>query len=168
MKPFLALVLCNLAGFTASAQSAPALAIDAKASVHPISPYVYGINEWGDTGLMELMRIPLVRWGGDDATAYNWQTNIKNNTGDNPWCFLNYSVSPGFDQVHTGNLAGGTVTLGTISLMDWAAGTAGACSFSVAKYGPQKSVNPGDSDCGNGILLSGARCTTIPTTLTTR
>src|ERR1035438_7117583 len=101
MKPFLALVLCNLAGFTASAQSAPALAIDAKASVHPISPYVYGINEWGDTGLMELMRIPLVRWGGDDATAYNWQTNIKNNTGDNPWCFLNYSVSPGFDQVHT-------------------------------------------------------------------
>jgi len=71
-------------------------------------------------------------------------------------CFLNYSVSPGFDQVHTGNLAGGTVTLGTISLMDWAAGTAGACSFSVAKYGPQKSVNPGDSDCGNGILLSGA------------
>jgi uncharacterized protein (TIGR03437 family) len=156
MKPFLALVLCNLAGFTASAQSAPALAIDAKASVHPISPYVYGINEWGDTGLMELMRIPLVRWGGDDATAYNWQTNIKNNTGDNPWCFLNYSVSPGFDQVHTGNLAGGTVTLGTISLMDWAAGTAGACSFSVAKYGPQKSVNPGDSDCGNGILLSGA------------
>jgi hypothetical protein len=41
MKPFLALVLCNLAGFTASAQSAPALVIDAKASVHPISPYVY-------------------------------------------------------------------------------------------------------------------------------
>jgi len=25
--------------------------------------------------------------GGDDATAYNWQTNIKNNTGDNRGVF---------------------------------------------------------------------------------
>jgi len=86
MKPFLALVLCNLAGFTASAQSAPALAIDAKASVHRSAP-TYRHQRVGDTGLMELMRIPLVRWGGDDATAYNWQTNIKNNTGDNPCVF---------------------------------------------------------------------------------
>jgi uncharacterized protein (TIGR03437 family) len=163
MRSFLALTLGVLAGLGAAAQTAPALAIDAKAGVHPISAYVYGINEWGDNGLMELMRIPLVRWGGDDATAYNWQTNVKNNTGDNPWCFENYSVSPGFDQIHNANLAAGTVTLGTISLMDWTAGAAGACSFSVKKYGTQKAVNPGDADCGNGVLLSGAAVNNDPT-----
>jgi hypothetical protein len=69
-------------------------------------------------------------------------------------------VSPGFDQIHNANLAAGTVTLGTISLMDW---TAGACSFSVKKYGAQKAVNPGDADCGNGVLLSGAAVKNDPT-----
>jgi hypothetical protein len=77
MKLFLAMGVGFLAGLTATAQTAPALAVDATASVHPISPYVYGINEWGDDGLMNLMRFPLIRWGGDDATAYNWQTDIR-------------------------------------------------------------------------------------------
>ena len=156
MRHFLALDLCLLAACTAAAQTPPVLSIDAAASVHPISPYVYGINQWGDNGLLASMPIPLVRWGGDDATSYNWQTDVKNNTGDNPWCFKNYSVGPGFDQILAGNLAAGAVTMGTISLMDWAPSTVGACSFSVAKYGAQKSVNPGDPDCGNGILLNGA------------
>jgi uncharacterized protein (TIGR03437 family) len=153
-----------LAGLSAAAQQAPALAIDAAANVHPISPYIYGINDWtvNGGGLMQLMRIPLIRWGGDDATAYNWQTNVKNNTGDNPWCFKNYSVSPGFDQIHAAHMAAGTVTMGTISVMDWAVGTAGACSFSVKKYGAQKSVNPGDSDCGNGILPNGTGVNSDP------
>jgi uncharacterized protein (TIGR03437 family) len=155
MKLSLALVLSCLAGFTAAAQQAPVLAVDAGSGVHPISPYIYGINEWGDSGLMRLMRIPLIRWGGDDATAYNWQTGIRNSTGDNPWLYENYSGSPSFDQIHTANLAAGTVTLGTISLTDWAAGAAGACSFSVKKYGAQKAVNPDNSDCGNGVLLNG-------------
>ena len=162
MKPLLALVLSCLAGLIAAAQQAPVLAVDAGSGVHPISPYVYGINEWGDSGLMQSMRIPLIRWGGDDATAYNWQTNIKNNTGDNPWCYKNYSSSPGFDQIHTAHLVAGTVTMGTISVMDWAVGAEGACSFSVRKYGAQQSVNPGDSDCGKGVLLNGTAVNNDP------
>src|ERR1022692_3210634 len=79
---------------------APTLAVDANANRHPISPYIYGINEWSDNGLMGLMRIPVIRWGGDDATSFNWQNSVKNNTGDNPWCYENYSVSPGFDAFH--------------------------------------------------------------------
>src|ERR1039458_3592366 len=93
---------------------APTLAVDANANRHPISPYIYGINEWSDNGLMGLMRIPVIRWGGDDATSFNWQNSVKNNTGDNLWCYENYSVSPGFDAFHEANLTAGTVSLGTI------------------------------------------------------
>ncbi len=137
------------------AQSAPTLAVDANANRHPISPLIYGINEWSDDGLFQLMRIPVLRWGGDDATSYNWQSSVKNNTGDNPWCYENYSVAPDFAQFHAANLTAGTVSLGTIPLMDWSPKAAGECSFSVAKYGAQKAVAPDNSDCGNGVLLNG-------------
>jgi len=162
MKSLLAFGLGLLACFTASAQAPPALAIDATANVHAISPYVYGINEWADNGLLGMMRVPLLRWGGDDATSFNWQANVKNNTGDNPWCFENYSVGAGFDAFHTTNLSAGTVSMGTVSLMDWSPKAAGQCSFSVKKYGAQKATNPDNSDCGNGILPSGAQIKNDP------
>jgi hypothetical protein len=137
------------------AQTAPTLAVDANANRNTISPYIYGVNEWSDDGLMGLMRIPAIRWGGDDATSYNWQNSVKNNTGDNPWCYENYSVSPNFDAFHTANLTAGTVSLGTIPLMDWSPQAAGECSFSVKKYGAQKATAPDNPDCGNGVLLNG-------------
>ena len=155
------LALCCLAPVL-YAQSPPTLAVDANANRHPISPYVYGINEWSDNGLMGLMRIPLIRWGGDDATSYNWQNSVKNNTGDNPWCYENYTVSPNFDAFHTANLAAGTVTLGTVSLMDWIPKAAGECSFSVQKYGAQKAANRDNPDCGNGVLLNGSQVANDP------
>jgi uncharacterized protein (TIGR03437 family) len=128
--------------------------VDANAARHPISPLIYGINNWSDNGLQEMMRIPLVRWGGDDATSFNWQNSVKNNTGDNPWVYENYTVSPGFNSFHETNLRTGTTSLGTVSLMDWLPKAAGECSFSVKKYGPQKATNPDNSDCGNGHLES--------------
>ena len=51
----------------------------------------------------------------------------------------------------------GTVSMGTVSLMDWAPKAAGECSFSVKKYGAQKATNPDNTDCGNGILLNGTQ-----------
>ncbi|HUD98499.1 MAG TPA: glycoside hydrolase family 44 protein [Bryobacteraceae bacterium] len=149
------LLAASLSVLSLTAQTAPTLAVDANANRHPISPYIYGINEWSDDGLFQMMHIPVLRWGGDDATSYNWQTSTKNNTGDNPWCYENYSVSPDFDQFHTANLSAGTISLGTIPLMDWSPKDAGECSFSVAKYGPQKSTNPDNSDCGSGFLVNG-------------
>jgi uncharacterized protein (TIGR03437 family) len=145
-----------------SAQSPPALTVDAGANRHSISPWVYGINEWSDNGLMTLMHIPLVRWGGDDATSFNWQNSVKNNTGDNPWMYENYSVSPGFDAFHEANLRAGTVSLGTVSVMDWAPKAAGECSFSVKKYGQQQATNPDNPDCGNGILTNGTQIVNDP------
>jgi uncharacterized protein (TIGR03437 family) len=140
----------------------PRLVVDASANRHPINPWIYGVNTWKDTGIQKMMRIPLVRWGGDDATSYNWKTSVKNNTGDNPWVYQNYQVTPGFDGLHETNLRTGTTTLGTVSLMDWAPGTPRACSFSVSKYGKQKAVSPDNSDCGNGVLLNGAAVANDP------
>jgi len=159
LRPSLLVASLSVLGLYAQA---PTLAVDANANRHPISPYIYGINEWSDNGLMGLMRIPLIRWGGDDATSYNWQNSVKNNTGDNPWCYENYGVSPNFDQFHEGNLAAGTVSLGTIPLMDWVPKAGGECSFSVAKYGAQKATNPDNADCGNGVLLSGNQVANDP------
>jgi len=152
LRPYLAAMSFSVLGVYAQP---PTLAVDAGANRHPISPLIYGINEWSDAGLMGLMHIPVLRWGGDDATSYNWQSSVKNNTGDNPWCYENYGVSPDFDAFHTANLMAGTVSLGTIPLMDWSPKAAGECSFSVTKYGPQKSTNPDNPDCGNGVLDNG-------------
>ena len=158
----LAFGLSLLGCLAVAAQTPPALAVDAAANVHAISPYIYGINEWSDNGLLGMMRIPLLRWGGDDATSFNWQASVKNNTGDNPWCFENYSVSSGFDAFHTANLAAGTASMGTVSLMDWSPKAAGECSFSVKKYGAQKATNPDNSDCGNGVLVNGNQIVNDP------
>jgi len=148
------LLLC-LGALTLRAASAPTLTVDANAARHPISPWVYGVNNWPDTGLDTIMRIPLGRWGGDDATSFNWQNSVKNNTGDNPWFYYNYSVSPGFDSFHETNLRTGTTSLGTVSVMDWLPKAAGECSFSIAKYGEQKQVSESNPDCGNGTLTNG-------------
>jgi uncharacterized protein (TIGR03437 family) len=162
MKQFLAFGLGLLASISAAAQSTPVLAVDAAANVHAISPYIYGVNEWSDNGLLGMMRVPLLRWGGDDATSFNWQNSVKNNTGDNRWCFENYGVSPGFDAFHNANLASGTVSMGTVSLMDWSPKSPGECSFSVKKYGAQQGTNPDNSDCGNGVLLNGTQIVNDP------
>jgi len=168
-----------LSVLTLSAQSVPGLAVDANASRHPISPWIYGVNNWSDNGLQTMMRIPLVRWGGDNATSYNWQLDLKNS--DDDWYFTTYLVGDGvhnsFDLFHERNLQTGTASLGTVPVLDWTpkappAGTQSvggvlSCSFSVAKYGKQEpsnvtqctsnptgsscAVDPYDSDCGSGI-----------------
>jgi hypothetical protein len=161
MRPFLAITLGCLAGFAGAAQqAAPSLAVDATASVHPISPYIYGINEYADNGLAGIMRIPLRRFGGDATTSYNWQNDVSNAASD--WYFENYAQYSGtpalpdgssFDLFHEANLQTGALTLGTISLMDWTPKDTTSCSFSIAKYGAQTGVNQYNTNCGNGILL---------------
>jgi len=143
-----------------SAASAPTLAVDANAARHPISPYVYGINWYADTGLGSYMHLPLRRWGGDNTTTYNWQLDATNASAD--WYFENGAQSNGvsstppgqnsFHIFHETNLKTGTLSLGTISLQDWIPKGTTGCSFSVAKYGKQASTDPYNSDCGNGYL----------------
>src|ERR1035438_10430251 len=150
MRPLFKLALSCLAMFAANAQQAPpTLAVDAGAAVHPISPYVYGINQYADNGLANIMRIPLRRFGGDATTSYNWQIDVSNSASD--WYFENYAQytdtpplpdGSSFDLFHEANLRTGSLSLGTISLMDWTPKDTTSCSFSISKYGAQKAVNP--------------------------
>jgi len=145
-----------------AAQQPPTLAVDAGANRHPISPYIYGINAYADNGLASIMHIPLRRWGGDATTSYNWKIDVSNSASD--WYFQNGAQTSGsqsnlpngssFDLFHEANLRTGTLSLGTISLMDWTPKDDYSCSFSVAKYGAQQKVDPYQSDCGNGMLTS--------------
>ena len=53
------------------AADGPALAVDASAARHPISPDIYGINDYQNAGLSALYPVGLTRWGGDGATRYS-------------------------------------------------------------------------------------------------
>ncbi|MGB7758535.1 MAG: glycoside hydrolase family 44 protein [Bryobacteraceae bacterium] len=193
MRPLLAISLVCLASFAAAAQPAPVLSVDATVSRHPISPYIYGFNEWPsynssthtwtDKGMSEAMRVGARRWGGDTATSYNWQLDIQNL--DDDWYFTTYVVGDGvnstFDVFHEGNLKTGTLSLGTVPVLDWTPklipsqplvfNAPLSCSFAVAKYGKQVpsnaancaadptgsscAVDPYDTACGSGFFAAG-------------
>jgi uncharacterized protein (TIGR03437 family) len=169
MRLFLALGSILVASFSAAAQRAPALAIDAAANTHPISPYIYGINEYTDAGLGSIMRIPVRRWGGDADTSYNWQIDVYNSASD--WYFANFPQYSGsaaaipdggsFDLFHEANLKTGAFSVASMPILDWTPKDTSSCSYPVSLYGAQQKVNDG---CGNGIRPNGSQIAADPTT----
>ncbi len=162
------LIALSLSG--ASWAQGPALAVDVAASRHPIGPGIYGVNEYEADGSVNLfagdalpasLRIAARRFGGDATSRYNWRWDNFNSGSD--YFFENYdygvanaaSLPDGsyFDKYLEQNHRTGTATMATIPVMGWTTkGPGHACSFSVAKYGPQDSVDPYNPDCGNGQL----------------
>ncbi len=66
---------------TAAASTADVTIIVDPTSTHPISPYIYGINDYtGHAGGQP--NLTLDRDGGDRWTAYNWETNASNAGSD--------------------------------------------------------------------------------------
>lgn len=43
-----------------------------------ISPYIYGVNEYGNTNNLKNVSTTAVRQGGNRYTGYNWETNYSN------------------------------------------------------------------------------------------
>ncbi|MDE6501140.1 MAG: glycoside hydrolase [Ruminococcus sp.] len=43
-----------------------------------ISPYIYGINDYGNTGNYRNVKVKASRQGGNRYTGYNWETNYSN------------------------------------------------------------------------------------------
>ncbi|MBN1295380.1 hypothetical protein JXA80_01280 [bacterium] len=141
----------------------PVLVVRADQGLHPIHPHIYGMN-FADENLASELALPVRRWGGNSTTRYNWLADTSNramdwyyenipNPNDHPELLPDGSAS---DQFIEQNLATGTDTLMTIPLIGWTpAERAFACGFSVAKYGPQQSVDPWALDCGNGIDTNG-------------
>ncbi len=147
--------------FRAYAQAPVTLAVDAAANRHPISPDIYGVNEYTSPmpAVMAQMRVSVRRFGGDATTRYNWKFDNYNSGSD--WYFENSSYNVAapselpndsyFDRMVAANHTSRTKTLGTIPIIGWTTNSPEfACSFSVAKYGTQDKTDPYNPDCGNG------------------
>jgi len=136
----------------------PAIAVDAAADVHPISPDVYGMNFAGEALAAEL-RLPVRRWGGNATSRHNWLVDATNTGSD--WYFENVPSAPGAaDAFVDQDRRTGTRTLMTVPLIGRVAGRRldahpYDCGFKVSKYGPQQDTDPWDADCGNGIGVDG-------------
>lgn len=158
------------------AQSAgPAISIDAGAARHPISPDIYGINEYGVPATPSAdpaQRLPFTtrRWGGDTSTRYNWKLDSHNLAGD--WFFEVFPEDhPKDDPVNVAQLPDNSAfdkfvarsqgqrikSLGTMPILPWATKNRATktCSYSIAKYGPQQQKDQYAPDCGNGTTPDG-------------
>jgi hypothetical protein len=140
------------------ATTGPALTVDAGSPTHAISPNIYGINDYGlDQSIYAAVNLPIERWGGDATTRYNYLVDADNSAAD--YYFENsfpsttgYPVSSQFDMQVKQDEMTSTKTLATVPLIGYTTQRISACSYSVAKYGAQTSVDPNNKDCGTGIL----------------
>lgn len=148
----------------------PRLSVDAGSNRHPISPDIYGIAFGpGITGpnveLAKQIRLPNVRWGGDAASNYNWQTDVSNTGSDHN--FVNFFngggtfVTPAFrpDQmIKTYKSAIADLhPLITIPIIPWISNSsATACSYPSSEVGVQQGVvSWAGQTCGNGETTGG-------------
>jgi hypothetical protein len=131
----------------------PDLSIDAAADAHPISPYIYGMN-FASPEVATTVRLPVRRRGGNSTTRFNWQIDVHNTGSD--WYFENIPDLPGtIDNTVNQDLDTGSKTILTMPLIGWTPKGRQSnhpydCGFKVSVYGPQDSVDPWDTDCGNG------------------
>ncbi|HEY1802849.1 MAG TPA: glycoside hydrolase family 44 protein [Terracidiphilus sp.] len=143
----------------------PALSIDVNTpgtpseNPHTISPYVYGMNGYVLDSASEKTANPgIVRWGGDDTSRYNYQSNMTNSASDYDFenflggggQFPNATGSTNFTQFVQSTDAAGSSTLGTVPVLGWVSNnTQNACGFPETQFPGQQSYSP--ADCGNGI-----------------
>ena len=124
-----------------------AVNINPLANRHLISPYIYGINSLTESDVTALSPA-LVRFGGNEASDYNWKLHTYNTGSD--WYFESYPLG-NVDSVQFTSFtkASGGQELTTMPMLGWVAKQSG-WSFSIQKYGPQCQNQPGNSDEGNG------------------
>ncbi|MBQ8298095.1 MAG: glycoside hydrolase family 44 protein, partial [Ruminococcus sp.] len=71
---------------TSSAESSESYSMNVSVNLagekKSISPYIYGINEYGNTSNYRNVTVNAVRQGGNRYTAYNWETNYSNAGAD--------------------------------------------------------------------------------------
>src|SRR5271169_6398105 len=79
------LLMCACSASTIGAApgtAAPTVSVIVNPAIkHPISPYIYGINFATQIDGAP-SALTLDRWGGNRATAYNWETNASNAGSD--------------------------------------------------------------------------------------
>ncbi|WP_322044738.1 glycoside hydrolase family 44 protein [Paraburkholderia sp. J67] len=149
---------------TSGTSTPVAIAVDAAANRHPISPLIYGIN-FGNTATLRDLRVPINRSGGNSASAYNWRLDARNAGKD--WYFESAAVNPADineqfgERFVTLSQAANAQPIVTIPMLGRVAKLGPQrqklASFSIAKYGAQPNHDvDGMPDAGNGIAQGGA------------
>jgi len=135
--------------------------VDANANRHAISPLIYGVA-YGSTAQLNDLNSPLNRYGGNNASRYNWQLNADNRDFD--WYFESIADTSAVagergDTFIAQSKAANAQPMLTLPILDWVA-KLGAnrgklASFSQAKYGAQTGNDAQwYPDAGNGVLRS--------------
>jgi hypothetical protein len=130
--------------------------INTLANRHQISSFIYGNNDQTISDISDI-GYAYSRWGGNDASNYNYILDTRNSAAD--WYFEDYGNgsgnSGGITGLMTDTINAGSHPLTTMALMDWVAGEAENgtnrnWSYSVQIFGAQCSVDPYNTDAGNG------------------
>ena len=146
--------------------------VDTSANVHPFSPYIFGVA-FGDASRNGEVGYTVDRWGGNSVTRYNWQVDVHSTASDYyyeniPGASDRTEVPPignDADAFVGAALAAGIEPLMTIPTIGWTPRADSPlmhpylAGFSVAKYGAQQSVDPYDTDAGNGYHTDGSPIT---------
>jgi Glycoside hydrolase family 44 len=132
--------------------------VDALTNRHPISSYVYGGAYPQDAPTITDSGLTVVRWGGNSTSRYNWKLFTYNSANDYYFEDFDYSEIGDADSTKfiTDVKNAGSHPLMTMVMLPWVANTAengsnDHWSFSVAKYGAQCSVDPFNTDAGDGL-----------------
>jgi hypothetical protein len=155
----------------AASAAAIAVTVDFNAVGRPISPLIFGVS-FGDPAQNAAIGYPVVRWGGNATTRYNWQANFYNTANDYYFenianCNVAY-CPPGLPKadLFIGSVLGAGATplmtiptIGSMARSDSPVNHPFFAGFSTTKYGTQTSTDPFDPTAGNGLCNSGAHCT---------
>ncbi len=151
--------------------------INSLANRHQISPYIYGINTLNTNDITNLSP-GFTRFGGNEASDYNWKLFTYNAGGD--WFFEDFGLGNSngapFDSVAMTRFAvnAGSQMLTTMPMLGWVAreslnGSNHNWSFSVATYGAQCQTDPYNSDAGDGLVAgSTGSCSNSTAPVTTK
>ena len=162
-RAFIAGCFLLLSVSSALAQNPPVIVrVDANSQRRPISPNIYGLA-YADSAALSDLNCPVLRYGGNNSTRYNWQLNADNRGND--WYFESIgdsSATPGErgDSLIASALASGSEPMLTIPMIGWIARLGSnrnkLASFSIAKYGAQTDSDwQWFADAGNGIRANG-------------
>src|SRR6185369_8082114 len=155
------LVLFAVCSVANAQNAAVTVNVDANSNRHAISPLIYGVA-YGSTAQLDDLNSPLNRYGGNNASRYNWQLNADNRDFD--WYFESIADASAVagergDTFIAQSKAAGAQAMLTLPMLDWVAklgpNRGKLASFSQAKYGAQTGNDAQwYPDAGNGVLRS--------------
>jgi hypothetical protein len=142
---------------THAANAPVTVAVDVSVNRHTINPMIYGVSLGTPTDIKAL-NAPLNRQGGNTMSTYNWQINADNHDFDYFFESLPEEGGPAAgafgDRFIQQSKANGATPMLTMPMIGWVAklgpNRGKLSSFSIAKYGAQCSVDPYDTDAGDG------------------